>query len=634
MKNKIVRRFISVVMSLVLMITLTNIYPFKEVIAYDYLSRGIDVSDARGMIDWDKVRDSGIYFAIIRAGYGNANAYPWQKDKYFDYNISNAQRVGIKCGVYWFCYATSVEAAYEEADSCYEIIKDIKLDYPVYVDIEDEKNHVLINAFGKNKDKITEMTLAFCNRLSSYGVRVGVYANKNWFTNYIDKNQIIDNGYEIWLAMYPSGEYAVNPDDYDKSSECGIWQYSSKGSVDGIDGNVDVDVSYKDFGEDLPSDITILGQTEPSGILEEGHFFGVYGNIRSNRPIQEVWGGVYYRDGEATDQWFSASPDTTTYSLYPPFDDRIIFNNLPVGYYTYKIFAKDDQQEYTLINSDFQIGYPEPLVQNYTVWLNASGGDVSLESITVQTDGAYNELPTPSRYGYDFAGWFDDSGRQVWDGVGIYTNGEHTLYAHWTPKTVTVNLNANGGTVSTDTIQVNFDSNYNNLPNPVKDGYNFAGWFTSVEGGSQIDINSVCNTTDEHTLYAHWTKDDYIITFNAMGGNIKVTSKRVIYGSKYGVLPVPEEKNAKFVGWFTDDGVQVTSSSIVTGSAELYAKWKVIGDINADEKLTIADAVLLQKYLLAQIKFSEDEFYAGDINSDGSVDVFDMVFMRKILTEE
>ena len=123
--------------------------------AYDYLVYGIDVSDARGTIDWDKVKDSGIDFAIIRAGYGNANAYSWQKDKCFDYNFSNAQRVGIKCGIYWYCYATSIEAAYAEADSCYAIIKNKNPEYPVYVDIEVKS---IANAFGKNKSKITEMT--------------------------------------------------------------------------------------------------------------------------------------------------------------------------------------------------------------------------------------------------------------------------------------------------------------------------------------------------------------------------------------------------------------------------------------------------------------------------------------------
>lgn len=361
-KKDIKMRLASVILSvLMILISIPN-SRIKTVEAYSFLTYGIDVSNARGTINWDKVKNAGIDFAIIRAGYGDANAYPWQKDSCFDYNIANAKRVGIKCGVYWFCYATSVDAARKEADSCYNIIKGIDLDYPVYVDIEDESSHTLFNAFGHDKNKITEMTMAFCDRLASYGVKVGVYANTTWFNNYIDKNKIINNGYEIWLAHYPAANYAVDPTDYDKSTACGVWQYSDKAVVDGVPGNVDVDVSYKDYGEktpDLPSRITITGQTVPSGSLKKGSFFGIYGNISSNLPISLVWGGVYKSDWTVTSQYTEARPNTTSYSLYPHFDNNIVFNGLAEGTYHYLIKAKDTSgTEYTLINSEFTIGTP------------------------------------------------------------------------------------------------------------------------------------------------------------------------------------------------------------------------------------------------------------------------------------
>ena len=344
----------------------------------------------------------------------------------------------------------------------------------------------------------------------------------------------------------------------------------------------------------------------------------------------------------------------------------------------------------------------------HNVWLNANGGEVNPGVIEVFTDGVYSGLPTPGRYGYDFAGWFDDSGRQVWDGLGIYTNAEHTLYAHWNPKSVKVNLNANGGSVSHDSIQVNFDNKYNNLPSAERTGYNFNGWFTAPDEGTQVDFNSVCNTVDEHTLYAHWSKDKYMITFNAMGGSVESANKLVTYDNKYGVFPTPEKKgyrfagwyldesctneitsssivkitanqdiyakwelrkyyitfdanggsvditnkqvtaekkygvlptpektNSRFVGWFTDENIQISSSSIVELESDttLYAKWILIGDVNLDEEINVADAVRLQKYLLGQEKISYNEYLAGDINEDGSADVFDMVCMRKIIIE-
>ena len=344
--------------------------------------------------------------------------------------------------------------------------------------------------------------------------------------------------------------------------------------------------------------------------------------------------------------------------------------------------------------------------RKHNVWLNANGGEVSPGVIEVQTDGTYNGLPTPGRYGYDFAGWFDDSGRQVWDGLGIYTNAEHTLSARWNPKSIKVNLNVNGGSVSPDSIQVNFDDKYNNLPSAEKTGYNFNGWFTEKGNGTQVDFNSVCKTVDEHTLYAHWSKDKYMITFNAMGGTVRNANKLVVYDNKYGilptpertgyefkgwyleedctneitsvstvkitanqdiyakwelrkyyiafdanggtvdiankqvtaekkygVLPTPEKTNSRFVGWYTDENIQISSSSIVEleSNTTLYAKWILIGDVNLDEEINVADAVSLQKYLLGQEKIGYNEYLAGDINEDGSADVFDMVLMRQLL---
>ena len=345
----------------------------------------------------------------------------------------------------------------------------------------------------------------------------------------------------------------------------------------------------------------------------------------------------------------------------------------------------------------------------HNVWLNANGGEVNPGVIEVYTDGVYSGLPSPGRYGYDFAGWFDDSGRQVWDGLGIYTNAEHTLSAHWSPKSIKVNLNANGGSVSPDSIQVNFDDKYNNLPSAERTGYNFNGWFTALNGGTQIDFNSVCNTIDEHTLYAHWSKTHLMITFNAMGGTVETANKIVIYDNKYGVLPVPERKGYEFKGWYLEEGytnlINSTSTVTITSNQDIYAKWEMIkyyitfdanggildisskqvtaekkygvlpepikadnrflgwyntddvkivssdtvelsedtifyakwqliGDINSDDSVNIADAVRLQKYLLGQEKISYNEYLAGDMNDDGSTDVFDMVLIRQKLIKE
>ena len=444
----------------------------------------------------------------------------------------------------------------------------------------------------------------------------------------------------------------------------------------------------------------------PSGRLEPGKFFPINGIISGYPNIDHVWGGVYNSDGSQTAQWCEQYPDSSSYNLANYFDAHIIFNDLPVGNYIYKIEATTKDGQHQFIQSEFQIGDPPPPISYYTVYLNANGGEVSPGSITVQTDGVYSGLPAPSRYGYDFKYWADESGREVSDGTGIYTNADHTLYANWNPKSATVHLNADGGSVSPDTIQVSFDGNYNNLPNPTREGYNFIGWID--ENGNQADFNTKVTNLSEHTLIAKWSKDKFMITFNAMGGTVETANKLVVYDNKYGVLPTPErtgyafkgwyleesctnqitsasavnikanqevyakweikkyyitfdanggtvdvtskqvtsgrtygvlpvpaKTNSRFLGWVTADGVQITSSDTVAIESDtiLYAKWKLTGDINADEEFSIADMVLLQEYLLGKIKFNENEYYAGDMNEDGLTDVFDMVFIRKAIAE-
>jgi GH25 family lysozyme M1 (1,4-beta-N-acetylmuramidase) len=323
----------------------------KTVNAYDYVAYGIDVSVHQASIDWNTVANNGISFAIIRSGLGK---YTNQEDKNFKTNYNNAKAAGLNVGTYWVSYAMSVDEAYEEAEVCYSIIKGYSFDYPVYYDME-----VASQSKSLSKQQITNIGLAFCQRLASYGYTVGIYANKNWFTNYIDKNQVINNGYEIWLAQYPSGDYAVNPDGYDKSADCGIWQYSSKGEVAGISGYVDVNVSYKNYGGSKPSSMTISGETKPEGNLQPGKFFAIKGNISSSLNITSVWGGVYYDDWTVTSQYAEATPNSTTYDLSTYFDNKIIFNRLEEGSYHYLIKAKDTSgNEYTLVSSDFNIGNP------------------------------------------------------------------------------------------------------------------------------------------------------------------------------------------------------------------------------------------------------------------------------------
>ena len=194
---------------------------------------GIDVSKWQGSINWDKVKNSGIKFVMVRASYGKS-----QKDRYFDENVANAQKAGLDTGAYHYCMALSEEEAVKEADFFISIIKKYEFSYPVAVDMEDAS---LTNL---SKDKITDITLAFLARLKEFNFYPMVYANKYWLTKYLDVKRL--NDYSIWLAEYRDGAYTY-------SGKVDIWQKSSTGIVDGINGNVDMNISYTDFPKIIKS---------------------------------------------------------------------------------------------------------------------------------------------------------------------------------------------------------------------------------------------------------------------------------------------------------------------------------------------------------------------------------------------
>ena len=206
----------------------------------------IDVSTWNGNIDWNKVYKSRVKYAMIRSSFGIEN--PNQVDNKFVRNITNAQRAGVKCGVYHYSYAQSVAEAQKEAEFCLKTIKNYKIDLPVAFDIEDSSQTHL------GKDTLTSIVIAFCDRIKSAGYRPMLYCNPNWLCNYLHKDKLI-NKYDIWLA-----NWGVSAPSYN----CAIWQYSENGSVPGISGSVDMNWIYKDYTSTKPA--TTKPVTKPSNV--------------------------------------------------------------------------------------------------------------------------------------------------------------------------------------------------------------------------------------------------------------------------------------------------------------------------------------------------------------------------------
>lgn len=194
----------------------------------------IDVSKHQGDIDWAAVRQSGVEIAIIRAGYGRLVS---QKDSKFEKNYAGAKANGIKVGVYWYSYAMSKNEALLEAKACLEVINGKQFEYPIYFDLEESEQ------FKLGKKACSEMINTFCRELEDNGYYAGLYMSRFYLDNYVESD--IKNRYAIWVAEYGS--------KCNYSGSYGMWQYSSTGKVNGINGNVDTNRVYFDYTPSIKS---------------------------------------------------------------------------------------------------------------------------------------------------------------------------------------------------------------------------------------------------------------------------------------------------------------------------------------------------------------------------------------------
>lgn len=201
--------------------------------------KGIDVSKHNGNIDWAKVKADGVDFAILRAvvrGYGSEGKL--LSDDSFAKNAAGATANGVAIGAYVFSEAITVDEALEEAELVLEMIEPYEIKYPVIIDIEE-----IFDDDGRNESlspaELTDIVLAFCNRIKEAGYTPMIYCNLKGFIGMLEFERL--EGIEKWYAYY--GDELYFP--YDVS----IWQYTSSGVVDGISGKVDLNISFKNYEE-------------------------------------------------------------------------------------------------------------------------------------------------------------------------------------------------------------------------------------------------------------------------------------------------------------------------------------------------------------------------------------------------
>lgn len=194
--------------------------------------KGIDVSKWNGTIDWNAVANAGIDFAIIRVGYRGYTAGTLVEDPYFKQNIEGATRAGIQVGLYFFTQAITEAEAVEEASMAISLVSGYQLQLPIYFDTEDVEGNG--RADKMSVAARTAITKAFCETVRNAGYLPGVYASTSWYNNQLNAPELAD--YDIWVAHYANvcgfkGRYQM-------------WQYTSSGSVPGINGRVDLNIRY------------------------------------------------------------------------------------------------------------------------------------------------------------------------------------------------------------------------------------------------------------------------------------------------------------------------------------------------------------------------------------------------------
>lgn len=230
------------------------------------VAKGIDVSHHQGQIDWEKVKAAGVDYAIIRCGYGDDD--PNQDDKYWEYNVNECIRLGIPFGAYIYSYATTVEMAASEADHVLRLAEGYEFDYPIYFDMEADV------AAALPAEQLGAIAKTFCDKIEAAGYEVGIYANKYWFTSLLT-DPVFDQ-WPKWCAQYAekctyAGEYTM-------------WQCSSKGQIDGINGNVDLNIDFgsavKSYTEYRVIDEYVNYRTGP------GTSYDLVGRLMENRVIK------------------------------------------------------------------------------------------------------------------------------------------------------------------------------------------------------------------------------------------------------------------------------------------------------------------------------------------------------------
>lgn len=344
MKKSIISTVKKVICALVLTGMLLNLSSFNAsaaVTSAGAIARGIDVSKYQGTINWAQVAASGVKFAFIRIGTAKGGMDPC-----FLYNIQNAQANGIQVGVYIYSYATSVEAATAEATMVISWLGNYGLQLPVVYDVEDKCHTAMSTA------DLYNMINTFCSLIDAAGYYPMVYTYKNFY-----HGKLGTSPWDKWMAQYgPS---------LNTTETVAFWQYSSSGTVPGINTRVDMDYQYKDYSNIIVKEgfVPHLGATR------------FYSNYRMQRGWIDYQGNRYYADalGNITKGWY-LDTDGKMYFLDMN-TGAVMHGQVPVAGFTFYFDPISGAQQMGFVDDGTGRKYYDPLLNGAmaTTWFAYNG---------------------------------------------------------------------------------------------------------------------------------------------------------------------------------------------------------------------------------------------------------------------
>lgn len=454
--------------------------------------KAIDVSSNQGKPDWTKVSKSGVKAAILRIHQKTG------LDASFEHNYKGCKSNSILVGGYKYSYALTPAQAVDEAENVIAALAGRGLDFPIFYDLERDQQWSL------GKQAIENIAVSFLTRIKKAGYKVGIYCNTDWYNSYLSDNL---KKYDLWLANYPDNDTGIIQERLRPSVGVG-WQYSERGKVSGIVGNVDMNVFYTDYRSDQKGD-TVMAKTKLQQFKELGNY---YTNNGGNKPYLEKKTEAYLDD-------FSKN----------------------AGYNNYTKFARD-------VNNLGQPGCQgQPWCAEYQFWKLVQvkgikkalqimgGGFYNCQSITTHAKQAGTWHTTPKEGALVIFRKGSHVGSvDYFTSQRIYTNEGNTSSA--------AGVVANGGAVRNKSYDIN---------DPAIDGYVWIDWGEEIVTTWKATGTATSTVND---LYIRETPNGYVLGQINKGNRVEINGETSGMWTKVKVAGIG-------IGWAATKYLQVDGAA-------------------------------------------------------------------------